>query len=95
MRVAVAADLFRTEPMALRVVLISGNEQVGQTGMAIGGDLDRTSGILHVNPGDEANVGMMLTRGDCTSVRVVAQVDMRFEYDEETEGKYPFLGVPI
>ena len=39
--------------------------------MAVGADLDRTSGVLHVNPGDEANVGMMLTREDCTSVRVV------------------------
>lgn len=64
-------DLFTTEPVALRVVLVSGNEQVGQAGIAIGGDLDRSSGILHVSPHDDANVGMMLTRDDCTSVRIV------------------------
>ena len=67
----VDGDLFTTEPVALRVVLVSGNEQVGQAGMAIGGDLDRSSGILHVSPNTDANVGMMLTRDDCTSVRVV------------------------
>ena len=70
-RVLVVGDLFTTEPVALRVVIVSGNEQVGQAGMAIGGDLDRSSGILHVSPNSEANVGMMLTRDDCTSVRVV------------------------
>ena len=70
-RVLVVGDLFTTEPVALRVVLVSGKEQVGQAGIAIGGDLDRSSGILHVSPNADANVGMMLTRDDCTSVRVV------------------------
>ena len=70
-RVRVVADLFTAGPVALRVVLISGTEQVGQAGMAIGGDLDRSSGILHVSPNADANVGMMLTRDDRTSVRVV------------------------
>lgn len=70
-RVLVAGDLFTTEPVALRVVLVSGNEQVGHAGMAIGGDLDRSSGIIQASPDSEANVGMMLTRDDCASVRVV------------------------
>ena len=70
-RVLVGGDLFTTEPVALRVVLVSGNEQVGQAGIAIGGDLDRSSGILHVSPNADANVGMMLTRDDCTSLRIV------------------------
>ena len=70
-RLLVVGDLFTSEPVALRVVLVSGNEQVGQTGMAIGGDLDRSSGILHVSRNSETNVGIMLTRDDCTSVRIV------------------------
>ena len=70
-RVRVVADLFTTGPVALRVVLISGTEQVGQAGMALGGDLDRSSGTLHASPDVDANVGMMLTRDDCSSVRVV------------------------
>jgi hypothetical protein len=40
-RVSVVGDLFTTERVALRVVLVSGNEQVGQAGMALDGDLDR------------------------------------------------------
>ncbi|SEU47609.1 PglZ domain-containing protein [Nonomuraea wenchangensis] len=70
-RVLMVGDLFHAEPVALRVVLVSGNEQVGQAGMAMGGDLDHASGVLRVNPNSEANLGMMLTRDDCTSVRVV------------------------
>ncbi len=72
-RVHVAADLFRTEPAALRVVLVSGGEEVGQTGMAMGGELDREAGILRIAPGSEASVGLMLTRDDCKTVRVVVQ----------------------
>ena len=70
-RVLVTGNLFTTESVALRLALVSGSEQVGQAGMAIGGDLDRSSGLLHMSPNSEANVGMMLTRDDCTSVRVV------------------------
>jgi hypothetical protein len=72
-RVRVVADLFATDPIVLRVVLVSRSEQVGRTGMAIGADFDRTSGVLHISPGTEANVGLMLTRDDCASVRVVVQ----------------------
>ena len=71
-RIRAAGDLFRSEPIAVRIVLISQNEQVGQAGMALGADLDRSSGILHISPNSEASVGMMLTRDDCDSVRVVA-----------------------
>lgn len=71
-RVFVVGNLISTEPVALRLVLISEkNEQVGQAGMVIGGELDRSSGIILVGPNTEANVGMMLTRDDCTSVRVL------------------------
>jgi hypothetical protein len=61
------------EPMALRVVLLSGAEQVGQAGMVVGAELDRDTGILTVQPGTEASVGVMLIRDDCESVRLVVQ----------------------
>lgn len=61
------------EPMAVRVVLLSGAEQVGQAGMVVGADLDRDTGIVTVQPGAEASVGVMLIRDDCTSVRLVVQ----------------------
>ena len=70
-RILVAGDLFLADPTTVRVVIVSGNEQVGQSGMAIGADLDPASGVLHVKRNSEANVGMMLTRDDCDSVRVV------------------------
>ena len=61
----VAADV------SVRVILLSGNEQVGATGMAVGAAFDRTTGILQVKPGSEASVGLMLTRDDCETVRIV------------------------
>ena len=70
-RVFLSGDLFLSDPVAVRVVLVSTNEQVGHAGMAIGGNLDRASGVLHINRNSEANVGMMLTRDDCDFVRVV------------------------
>jgi len=70
-RIVVIGDLFNTDPVSLRAVLMSGNELVGQAGMAIGGEFDQSSGILHIASSAEANVGMMLTRDDCESVRIV------------------------
>jgi hypothetical protein len=66
------ADLFK-ERTSLRVVLISGGEQVGIAGMAVGADLDRVTGILAVEPGREVSVGLMLTREDVQTLRVVVQ----------------------
>jgi hypothetical protein len=72
-RVVVVSDLFTTEPIALRVVLVSGSEQVGQAGMVIDADFDRAAGVLHMQPGTEASVGLMLTRDDCQALRIVIQ----------------------
>ncbi len=69
--VVVEGDLFATVPVALRVILMAGDEQVGQVGMAIGADLDRAGGVIHIEAGSEANLGMMLIREDCSSVRVM------------------------
>ena len=67
-----AADLFATEPVAVRVVLLQGAEQVGQAGMAVGGDFERRTGTLMMAPRSKASLGLMLTRDDCKSLRVVA-----------------------
>jgi hypothetical protein len=72
-RVVAGADLFTTDPIVLRVVLVAGSEQVGQTGLVIDADFDRATGIMRMPPGTEASVGMMLTRDDCQQVRVVVQ----------------------
>jgi hypothetical protein len=57
--------------VALRVILLAGHEQAGATGMAVGAEFDRATGVLRVKPGTEASVGLMLTRDDCPSVRIV------------------------
>lgn len=72
-RLVVMGDLFATEAIALRVVLISGGEQVGQAEMVHGADFDRGSGVITMKPRSEANVGIMLTVEDCKSVRLVVQ----------------------
>jgi hypothetical protein len=61
------------DPLPVRVVLLSGAEQVGEAGMAVGADFDRDAGVVALEPGTEASVGVMLLRDDCTSVRLVVQ----------------------
>ncbi|MEM8996625.1 MAG: PglZ domain-containing protein, partial [Acidobacteriota bacterium] len=72
-RILAEGDLFASEPMALRVVLLADGEQVGQAGMSPDAELDRATGILHLAPRGEASVGLMLGRDDIESVRVVIQ----------------------
>ena len=55
----------------VRVVLIADGQEVGQTGMAHGADLDRASGILRFRGDAEASVGLMLSQEGCESVRIV------------------------
>lgn len=69
----VSADLFESEALSLRVILISDGEQVGQAGMASGEHFDRLTGCVRVAPGDQVSVGLLLTRDDCTSCRLVVQ----------------------
>ena len=72
-RLSVVGDVLTTEPISLRVVLIAGDQQVGQAGMAVGADLDSSSGVLTIATGAEASLGMMLTVDDCETVRLVVQ----------------------
>jgi hypothetical protein len=72
-RILVEPSLLVTEPAALRVILLAAGEQVGQTNMAIDAKLDPASGVIHLQPGKEATLGLQLTRYDCPSLRVVAQ----------------------
>jgi hypothetical protein len=61
------------EPVSLRVVLLSKGEQVGEAGMTVGAEFDRDTGLVALQPGTEATVGVMLTNEDCETVRVVVQ----------------------
>lgn len=71
LKVAASGDLLATEPLVLRVLLMSGAQEVGRAGMAVGGDFDRSKGTLTLALGAEASVGMMLNNDTCESLRVV------------------------
>jgi hypothetical protein len=71
LKLAAGGDLVATQPLMLRVLLMSGAEEVGRAGMAVGGDFDRGKGTLILELGSEASVGMMLTNDACESLRVV------------------------
>lgn len=82
-KVTVIGDVLSTKPMRLRVMLLSDGEQVGEGGMASSGDFDIGSGVLTAERGTEANVALMLSRDDCTSVQIVLQdADSRAIYDQ-------------
>lgn len=68
---ASAKDLFTTESVSLRVVLLSGQVQVGHAGMASVSDFDRRSGVVRVKPGEPVQLVMRLTHVDVDSLKVV------------------------
>jgi len=70
-RVLASADLFADTPVSVRIVLIHKSEQVGEAGMAMGAVIDRATGLVRLRPGEEASVGLMLTREDCELARIV------------------------
>jgi hypothetical protein len=73
MRVTLSADMFSQEAVPIRLVLLAEGLEVGRCGMAVNAELDRASGILLLQPGASAHVGMMLTRDEFKKVRIVAQ----------------------
>lgn len=64
--------LFGTmEPPPVRPVLISQGREVGTVGMAVGAELDRTSGVVTLSTGAEATIGFVLDDDSIESLRVV------------------------
>lgn len=70
-RISVASDLFSTDALPLRIVLLAAGEQVGQAEMAINAEFDRPTGCVQAKPGIEASVGIMLVRDDCPALKIV------------------------
>ena len=70
-RVSVGASLYDEDTVPLRVVLLSEGVQVGHAGMAVGAELDRAGSLIYAWPGTQAEVVLILTRDDCTTVRIV------------------------
>jgi CBS domain-containing protein len=65
--------LFVTEPVPLRVVLVSEEEQVGEARMAMEAEIDEERGLVLVEQGTEAMVGFILNRDTMDQVRIIVQ----------------------
>lgn len=72
-QIACDPHIFQLDALTLRVVLISGSEQVGVTGMADKATLDRSTGCITLKPGEKVSVGLMLRADGCEKLRVVVQ----------------------
>jgi hypothetical protein len=72
LKVRTSAELFATDALSVRLVLLAREQEVGKAGMCPDADFDRKRGVLSLGPGQVANVGMMLTDASATQVRLVA-----------------------
>ncbi len=68
-----SGDLFLPDELTVVPVLLCGDEQVGEAGMAMEAGFDRVAKSVTVRKGATALVGMLLKREDCRSLRVVVQ----------------------
>lgn len=59
--------------MTVRPVLMHGGRQVGLAGLAIGAELDRTTGCLALEPNQPVTVAFILSDDSVTSLRIVVQ----------------------
>ena len=58
-------------PTVVQPMLVAAGRQVGRVAMAVGAELDSTTGTLVLNPGAPINVGFMLTDDGVGSIRLV------------------------
>lgn len=70
-RLHIEGGLLIADPVSVRVVLMADGEQVGQAGMAVGGDLDLATRVVRIPQGAAVSIGLMLTRDDCQHIRVL------------------------
>ena len=73
LRVALSADLWSKDPVAVRIALIADGEQVGEARMTAGPEYDAATKCVNLTPGKDVDVGMLLTKDECKLVRIVVQ----------------------
>jgi hypothetical protein len=69
--VKMALASLATAPVPLRPVLMRGDNQVGEAGMVLGADFDRTSGTVVLLPGTDVTIGFVLEDDSAEAIRVV------------------------
>ena len=67
------ADLLNSDPVSLKLVLVSSGEIAGSAQMAPGANFDSENKVLNLSPGDSANVVIQLTKDTVESVAIIAQ----------------------
>ncbi len=60
-------------PAVVKPLLTAGGQQVGEAGMAVNAELDRATGSVTLQPGEEATVALLLTSENVEAVRIVIQ----------------------
>lgn len=69
--VKLALASLANDPVAVRPVLMSADRQVGEVGMAVGAEHDRSSGTVMLVPGVDASIGFVLDDDLAESIRIV------------------------
>jgi hypothetical protein len=69
--VKLALASLASDPVAVRAVLMSADRQVGEVGMAVGAEHDRSSGTVMLAPGVDASIGFVLDDDLAKSIRIV------------------------
>jgi hypothetical protein len=59
--------------LLVRPLLISDGKQVGGVGMAIGADLDRSTGCIMLQAGKPVTIAFILSDESATTIRIVIQ----------------------
>lgn len=72
-RLRLEKALFDNEQKQVLVTLVAGDQHAGETGMAVGANFDRDTGIVTLDPGVDADLALILTREDCKKVRILVQ----------------------
>jgi hypothetical protein len=69
--VKVALASLAADPVPVRPVLMSGERQVGEAGMVLGAEHDRSSGTVILMPGAEVTIGFVLDDDSAEAIRIV------------------------
>lgn len=69
--VKMALASLAVESVTVQPILMSGERQVGEAGMALGADHDRSAGTIVLTPGVESTVGFILDDDAVSSIRIV------------------------
>ena len=72
-RLRMHGDLFLADSVPLRIVLLSGDEQVGEARMATDATIDEDRGLVLMEQTTEATVIFIVTRDDVQQLRIVVQ----------------------